>query len=288
MKAYSRIAITGHKGILGSLFADMIDGELSLIDLPEIDITDRELTNRVIRDFKPELIIHCAAYTDVVNAETEKEKAHQVNVLATQWIAEIAADINAVMAYFSTDFVFYHNSCNQPIKESEEPQPEGVYARSKFAGEKAVSERLDRYFTIRTSWLYGFNGKNFVDTIIKLAGEKKQIKVINDQIGTPTYAADLAKETLRVIDYGKFGIYHISNNGSCSWYDFASEIIRQMKLECEVIPITTEEYNSPAPRPRYSVLDHGALRDTIGDNMPHWKKSLREYLKLKTAMEQNK
>jgi dTDP-4-dehydrorhamnose reductase len=235
----------------------------------------------VISNFSPELIIHCAAYTNVDKAESEPELVYKVNALATRWIAEISAEINACLLYFSTDYVFYDTPGRSPRTEFDPPAPRGVYTNSKFTGELEVRSLQPRHFIIRTSWLFGFNGRNFVDTILQIAKEKPFLTVVDDQIGSPTYAPDLAAETLRLLDYGAFGTYHISGNGTCSWFEFAQAILQEAGIEKKVYPVSTSEYNAPAPRPAYSVLDHLALRNTIGDRMPHWRESLKTYIKLK-------
>ncbi|NQS99373.1 MAG: dTDP-4-dehydrorhamnose reductase [candidate division Zixibacteria bacterium] len=280
MIPHSRITITGHKGMLGSQFYSRLVNRLPVqaIDLPEIDITDRENLRGSLFDFQPELIIHCAAYTDVDKAESEAEKAFQVNALATRWTAQIAAEIEAQMVYFSTDYVFCDTPGVVPRNEFTLPAPRGVYACSKFAGEQMVRRFQPQHFIIRTSWLYGSNGKNFVDAILKAAAEKPFLSVVTDQIGSPTYTSDLADQTLRVIEYGDFGDYHISGNGSCSWFQFSKAILKTAGIDRKVYPISTASYNAPAPRPAYSVLDHLALRYTVGDDMPHWRKSLTHYL----------
>lgn len=283
MKAYSRITITGHKGILGSQFARLLEPEhlCHLIDLPEIDITDRDSMRRELLEFAPDLLIHCAAYTAVDRAESEPETAFKVNALATGWIAQACAEIGAHMVYSSTDYIFCDTPGVNPRTEFDSPAPRGVYARSKFAGEEQIRVHQPRHFIIRTSWLYGPGGKNFVDSIIRAGKEKQHLTVVNDQFGSPTYAPDLAAETLKVIDFGAFGTYHITGNGRCSWFEFAREILKIAGIAAKIHPLSTAEYNAPAPRPGYSVLDHLALRNTIGDNMPNWKESLGKYLNLK-------
>lgn len=275
-----RILITGHKGILGSEFHRRLQNQGVLgIDLPEIDITDREKLRRVFIEFSPHITFHCAAYTQVDKAESEPETAFKTNALATRWIAQLCAQIGAEMVYFSTDYVFCDTPGKSARTEFDIPAPRGVYALSKYAGEREIRTHLpDNHYIIRTSWLYGKGGKNFVDTIIRLAQEKPFITVINDQIGSPTYAPDLAAETLRLVEYGAPGTYHISGNGNCSWFHFAREILKQAGVKTQIYPISTAEYGAPAPRPAYSLLDHLALRQTIGDNMPHWRESLAEYL----------
>jgi dTDP-4-dehydrorhamnose reductase len=277
---YSRITITGHKGILGSQFKQLLEDQANcqLIDLPEFDITDRNRLQAELSDFAPELVLHCAAYTAVDKAESESEIAFRVNALATGWLAEICARIKARLVYFSTDYVFCDAKGAIPYREFDITAPRGVYAQSKYAGEELIRLHHPQHFIIRTSWLYGPQGKNFVDTILQSGRTNSELKVVNDQVGSPTYSEDLALMVLKVLSSCPFGTYHITNKGSCSWYQFALEIVKLAGLNCRVYPISTAEFNAPAPRPQYSVLDHFALRNTIGDDMPFWRDSLRRYI----------
>ena len=281
MKRYSRIVITGSKGILGSSFQRSLadKAEFLLIDLPEYDITDREAIKTELTNFSPELVIHCAAYTDVVKAESEPEKAFRVNSLATRFIADACAESGAHLIYFSTDYVFCDSPGKRLRSEFDLPAPRGVYACSKYAGEMEIRNILRSHFIVRTSWLYGSGGKNFPETIIQAAKERPFLKVVTDQFGTPTLADDLAAEVLRLADGGLFGTYHISGGGSCSWFEFAEEILRIAGIDAKVYPVSTVEYNSPAPRPAYSVMDHFAMRNSIGDLMPHWKESIDKFIR---------
>lgn len=273
--------VTGCKGLLGSEFCRMLEGQdFRGIDLPEVDITDRVKLRQEVLGYAPNLVIHCAAYTKVDQAESEPELAFKTNALATRWLAEVCSEIGAVMVYFSTDYVFCDTPGASPRTEFDFPAPRGVYARSKFAGETEVRAFLPaKHYIIRTSWLYGKGGKNFVEAIIRLARDKPFLTVINDQIGSPTYAPDLASEILRLVENGAFGTYHITGNGTCSWYQFAREILKLAGIDTKVFPISTVEFGALSPRPAYSVLDHFALRETVGDNMPHWKDSLKRHLK---------
>jgi dTDP-4-dehydrorhamnose reductase len=286
MFRFKRITITGHKGILGSQLFSLLEGsaEIQGLDLPECNITDRIGIQTELRSFKPDLVFHCSAYTNVDKAESEVETAFQVNALATRWLAQICAELQTVMVYFSTDYVFCATPGVEPRREYHQPQPKGIYAQSKYAGELEIRSFHPRHYIIRTSWLYGDNGRNFVATILRLAQEKPFLSVVKDQIGSPTYALDLAKEVLRLVETDLYGLYHISGNGSCSWFDFAQAILKAVGSDKKVYPITTFELNAPAPRPSYSYLDNFALRNTIGDQMPFWKVSLESYLKRKGLM----
>ena len=266
--------------MLGSHFVKILrdEHEIMGIDLPENDITDLDKTRESIFRFEPDIILHCAAYTDVDRAEAESERAFQVNSLATRNIAAAGAEIETPIVYFSTDFVFCDSPGSTPFTEFHPPAPRGIYALSKWRGEEELRRHQPHHFIIRTSWLYGQGGKNFVDTILRLGGERDRINVVNDQVGVPTYVPDLASETLRLVESAPFGTYHISGGGGCSWFDFARAIIADSGLDCKVYPVSTVEYNAPAPRPGFSLLDHFCLRHTIGDHMPHWRESLKRYL----------
>ena len=289
MSEYSRIVVTGSKGMLGSRFCALLNGhgEVMGVDLPEADISDRRSLRRTLLEFAPQLIIHCAAYTQVDKAELEVEQAFLVNALATRWIAQISAELSACLVYFSTDYVFCDTPGATPRNEFTQPAPRGVYACSKYGGELAVRECLTNYFIIRTSWLYGPGGRNFIDAILEGAECKPYLQVVCDQVGCPTYTVDLASTTMQVVEHGDFGTYHISGKGCCSWYEFAKEILKTAGISKRIYPISTEEYNALAPRPKYSVLDHFALRQTIGDHMPHWKESLVKFIKIKQKDMQN-
>jgi len=279
MKNYRRICITGSKGMLGTHLVNTLsaDHEILPLDLPEFDITGRDSIRKTIGDFKPDLIIHCAAYTAVDRAESEADKAYLVNALATRWMAQISEELNSHLVYYSTDYVFCGSPGRIPFNEFMSAAPRGVYALSKFAGEQEVRTYQPRHYIIRTSWLYGPYGNNFPAAIMKGAVEKPFLRVIDDQVGAPTHTFDLAEQTLRIVENGVFGLYHVSGNGSCSWYEYAKAVLEIAGVEKKIEPVTTAEYNVPAPRPPYSVLDHMVLRNTIGDNIPHWRESLERY-----------
>lgn len=251
--------------------------ELLALDLPEFDVTRRESLLKTLGDFKPDLIIHCAGYTAVEQAEKEAEKAYQVNAMASRWIARISADLNAPLVYYSTDYVFCGSSGRIPFNEFMPVAPQGVYALSKYAGEQEIRIYNPRHYILRTSWLYGPYGKNFPAAVLKAAGEKQHLKVIDDQTGAPTHTFDLAEQTLRIVENAPCGLYHVSGNGCCTWYEYARAVLEIAGLEKKIEPISTAEYNAPAPRPPYSVLDHMVLRNTIGDNIPPWRESLEKY-----------
>ncbi len=285
------ILITGASGMLGRDLVEVLSKEHEVVGLDVkgsrfivCDITDREKTIEVICDAKPEIVIHTAAYTDVDGCEKNPDLAYRVNGIGTQNVALACKECKAVMAYISTDFVF-DGKKGKPYLESDKPNPLSIYGKSKLEGEKYISSLLDKYFIIRTSWLFGKHGKNFVDTILKLAKEKKELRVVNDQIGSPTYTKDLAQAISKLISNFQFpisnyGIYHISNSGSCSWYEFAQKIIRTSHIthHTSLKPISSGELNRPAKRPKFSVLDNSRYIRIVGEPLRLWQKALREYL----------
>jgi len=213
----------------------------------------------------------------VDRAETEADRVFLVNALATRFLAQTAESIKAELVYYSTDYVFCGCKGRSPHREYDIPHPLGIYAISKYQGEQEVRFFQPKHYIIRTSWLYGPDGANFVNAILKAAQEKPFLQVVNDQIGAPTHTYVLAEQTLRILEEGIWGLYHVSGNGSCSWYDFAVKILKLAGSDKKVYPISTAEYNLPAPRPAYSVLDHFVLRNTIGDNIPDWEETVETY-----------
>ena len=279
MAGYRKICITGSAGMLGHVFVNKYSGRADIleVDLPGLDITKRDALLKVLHEFSPELIIHCAAYTKVDQAEFEPELCFSVNSLGTRWLSQYAAETGIKIVYFSSDYVFCGLRTREPIDEFALPHPLGVYALSKYAGEVEICSSGAEHLIIRTSWLYGPGGKNFVDSIIGLAGKMPFLKVVNDQIGTPTLTRALADKTIEMIERDLCGLFHVSGNGSCSWFDFAETILNKAGIQKKVYPISTAEFGAASPRPAYSVLDHLCLRRTIGDDIPHWKDSLDDY-----------
>ena len=245
----------------------------------EINLTTEAGAKNFILDKKPETVIHCAAYTAVDKAESDAELALTVNGLGTRWIAEACREVGAKMIYISTDYVFGGDG-RTPYEVHDEKNPVNVYGRSKLLGEDAVSMILHRHFIVRVSWVFGVNGKNFVKTMLRLAETKKILRVVNDQFGSPTYTADLAKLLADMAATDKFGIYHATNEGGfISWYDFAREIFAQAGVKMNVIPVSTAEYGlSKAKRPSNSRLDKTKLRTAGFTPLPDWRDALRRYL----------
>jgi dTDP-4-dehydrorhamnose reductase len=283
------ILITGANGQLGSeinnLSRKYLGYDFIFTDIDTLDITNREQTFEFIKKNEPDWIINCAAYNLVDKAESEPEKAMLINAEAVRNIAESISGSECKFIHVSTDYVFDGNS-NVPYNENTPANPVTAYGKSKYAGELAAL-RHNRSMVIRTSWLYSPFGSNFVKTIMAKAKERDMLKVVFDQIGSPTYAGDLASaitEIVALVIRNKIafipGIYHYSNEGVCSWYDFAEEIIKEAGISCKVLPILSTEYPSPARRPFYSVLDKSKIKETYNIYIPHWRSSLISCIKL--------
>ena len=291
-----KILITGSKGQLGTELADILaDMQSEIGDIPEayrgaevvgIDIDTVDISNaEALGAFaarhsdKPfDLIINCAAMTNVDACETDYDAACLGNVIGPANIAQLAEEQGAKLVHISTDYVFDGKS-ETPYRESDEPAPATAYGRTKLLGEQKAQAACPRTFIVRTAWLYGKTGNNFVRTIRRIAGENERITVVHDQVGNPTNANDLAHHILKIGAGGApYGIYHVTGNGICSWHEFAEEIVRLSGLDCEVAPVTTEEFPRPAPRPAFSAMDHIRLRETAGDEMRPWQEALAAFI----------
>ncbi|MED4206765.1 dTDP-4-dehydrorhamnose reductase [Neobacillus mesonae] len=278
-----KILITGSNGQLGSEFVRKLSPVHSVFGLNkvQIDITNYEKMKNYILELKPELIIHCAAFTAVDSCETEWVKALEVNGLATGYLAAAAEKIGARLLYISTDYVF-DGIKESPYKETDTPDPQSVYGLSKWLGEIFVL-KMKKGTVIRTSWLYGHNGRNFVKTMLNFAKQNKKVKVVNDQIGSPTYVDDLVETILQLFDKEN-GIYHISNSGECSWFEFAQEVYKHASANPKlVIPTTTKEYGALARRPKYSALAKEGLKNIQVTIPRHWRDALADFLRKETA-----
>ena len=270
-------------GILGQLGYDLAKEftkrgvEYIAPSLEELELTTEAGAKNFILDKKPETVVHCAAYTAVDKAETEQELALTVNGLGTRWVAEACREIGAKMIYISTDYVFGGDG-KTPYEVNDEKKPMNVYGRSKLLGEDAVNALVDKHFIVRTSWVFGINGHNFIKTMLKLGQTKKKISVVNDQIGSPTYTPDLSRLLADMAASDKYGTYHATNEGFCSWADFAREIFEQAGLDVEVDGIPTIEYPTPARRPFNSRLSKKSLDEAGFDRLPPWQDALKRYL----------
>lgn len=275
------ILITGSNGQLGNeikkLENQYPNWQFIYGDLPEIDITNKILIEDFVQEKAINVIINCAAYTAVDKAEEDKDIAYKVNAAGPAILAEVAESKNIQLFHISTDFVFDGKNY-QPYIETDRPAPISVYGSTKLEGEEMVLQNNPSAIILRTSWLYSAFGNNFVKTMQRLGNEKSQLNIIFDQIGTPTWAADLANATLNILSSNKLkaGIYHYSNEGVASWYDFAKEIIDISNIQCKVLPIPTSEYPTPAARPHYSVMNKQKIKDTFEIEIPYWKESLKK------------
>ena len=285
------VLVTGGDGQLGRNIMDVaVNSEHTFIytfhrgedreGMVRLDITDRDAVMAIMADYDVDVVINCAGYTDVEKAETEEDVAFKVNAEAVAVLAEAAKIKGATVIHFSSDYIF-DGTATEPYGESAAASPLSAYGRSKLAGELALLASGAPSIILRTSWLYSRHGKNFVKTILQKSLERPSLKVVADQIGTPTYAGDLAGFILTLLEPGnliKTGIYNYSNEGVCSWFDLASEACRISCRDCEVAPCKTGEYPVKAARPLYSVLDKTKVKATFGIDIPHWQDSLRHFL----------
>lgn len=276
------ILITGAKGQLGSQVKELMEVErdinLLLTDIDELDITDFETVTDFFFANKIDIVINCAAYTAVDRAEDEWDKCYAINVAAVENIARAAVNCNARIIHISTDYVFDGNA-SSPYNELVNTNPQSVYGETKLAGERALFDIAADSIVIRTAWLYSPFGHNFVKTMIALGCERETLKVVDDQIGSPTLAYDLASVIKGIIMGEKWeaGVFHFTNEGVCSWYDFAKTIHYEYGImNCELLPVTTAEYPTRAKRPVYSVLDKTKIKQVYGINIPHWHESLKK------------
>lgn len=287
-----KILITGAKGQLGSQIINIIKkgsseiGEISSevknakiigIDVQELDITDITATKAYIKEVKPDVVINPAAYTNVDGCETNEDLAFKVNSLGARNLARACEEIGAKLIHISTDYVF-NGVGVKPFKECDEVGPQSVYGTTKLMGEEFVKQFCSKYFIVRTAWLYGYNGNNFVYTIMKAAKERGALQVVDDQRGNPTNAEDLAHHILKLATTEEYGVYHCTGEGECSWYDFASKIVELAGIDASVSPCTSEEYKRPAKRPAYSSLDNMMLRCTVGNEMRQWEDALEVFI----------
>ncbi|MDN3437264.1 dTDP-4-dehydrorhamnose reductase [Planococcus sp. APC 3900] len=275
-----KILVTGYKGQLGY---DVVQEGLKKgfdmigIDREEIDLTINEDVNSYVSKINPDAIIHCAAYTAVDKSEEDKEGCWKVNVEGTEYLAAAAKSIKAKFIYISTDYV-YDGEGKQPFVETDVPDPQGYYGLTKYEGEKKVRELLEEYFIVRTSWVFGINGNNFIKTMLKLSETRDELNVVGDQIGSPTYTYDLAILLIDMIQSERYGLYHASNEGFCSWADLAEQAFRIAGKEVKVNAITTEEYPTPAIRPKNSRMSKQKLLDNGFNLLPSWQDAVKRYV----------
>jgi dTDP-4-dehydrorhamnose reductase len=278
-----KVVVTGAKGQLGTDLVHLLADkgyEVYGYGREELDITNFDQVKQIIGKVNPDVVIHTAAYTKVDLAESEPDQAFLINAYGTRNVAVASEKVGAKLVYVSTDYVF-DGTANVPYHEFAPTNPLSVYGKSKLAGEQFVRDLHSKFFIVRTSWVYGKHGNNFVKTMLKLAQERDELMVVDDQIGCPTYAVDLANCILELIQTEKYGIYHVSNSGHCSWYEFAKAIFEETEIDVKINPCTTKDFPRPAPRPAYSVFEHMALRLNGFSGMREWRIALREFISTK-------
>lgn len=287
-----KILITGSNGQLGNELIDIINkgyseigkisddiknAEVLAVDVDKLNIINEMQVIEFILNEKPDVVINCAAYTNVDKCEECENIAYEINAIGPKNLAKVCEMIGAKFVQVSTDYVF-EGVGTVPFTENEKLNPQSQYGRTKLEGEKFTKELCEKHFIVRTAWLYGYVGNNFVYTMMKLGDTNSEIKVVDDQRGNPTHANDLAYHILKLVETENYGVYHCTGKGECSWFDFASEIMKLSGKDCKVNACTTAEFPRPAKRPEYSSLDNKMLRETIGDDMRDWKEALNSFI----------
>ncbi|WP_283389736.1 dTDP-4-dehydrorhamnose reductase [Methanobrevibacter woesei] len=275
-----KVLITGSNGMLGHDLIDVLDGKHELIKTTSksLDITDEDKVKDYIVNENPDIVINSAAYTDVDGCETNEEIAYKVNGEGVKNLALACKVVDCPLLHISTDYVF-NGENNKPWMEDDEVGPISIYGKSKLQGEEAIESILDKFFIIRTSWLYGINGGNFPKTMLELAKTHDTLTVVTDEIGTPTYTLDLAQAIAELIETEYYGIYHITNSDYCSWFDFAKYIFEVKNINVNVVPVTAEEFARPASRPHYSVLNNSNWVNNGFKPLRSYKEAIKDYLK---------
>lgn len=276
-----RILVTGVKGQLGYDVMNELAkrGHTGIgVDVEEMDITDAAKVEQVIKASDVEAVIHCAAYTAVDAAEDNAELCHKINAEGTENIAKVCKELDLKMIYISTDYVF-NGEGTRPWEPDDEREPLNVYGQAKYEGELAVEKYLEKYYIVRIAWVFGVNGKNFIKTMLNLSETHDELSVVNDQIGSPTYTYDLARLLVDMVETDKYGRYHATNEGLCTWYEFATEIFRQAGKEITVHPVTSDQFPSKARRPHNSRMSKDKLEANGFDRLPTWQDALNRYLK---------
>lgn len=276
-----KLLVTGVKGQLGHDVVKECEkrGITAIgVDIEEMDITDAAACEKVIKEAKVDAVIHCAAYTAVDAAEDNIELCRKINAEGTENIVKVCRELNIKMMYFSTDYVF-NGKGDRPWKTDDERSPLNVYGQTKYEGELAVENSLEKYFILRIAWVFGVNGKNFIKTMLRLGKEKGAVSVVNDQIGSPTYTADLAVLAVDMIQTDKYGTYHATNEGLCSWYEFACQIFNEANMDVKVTPVCSDAFPAKAKRPSNSRMDKSKLTENGFSPLPGWQDALKRYLK---------
>ena len=276
-----KLLVTGVKGQLGHDVVKECEkrGITAIgVDIEEMDITDAAACEKVIKEAKVDAVIHCAAYTAVDAAEDNIELCRKINAEGTENIVKVCRELNIKMMYFSTDYVF-NGKGDRPWKTDDERSPLNVYGQTKYEGELAVENSLEKYFILRIAWVFGVNGKNFIKTMLRLGKEKGAVSVVNDQIGSPTYTADLAVLAVDMIQTDKYGTYHATNERLCSWYEFACQIFNEANMDVKVTPVSSDAFPAKAKRPSNSRMDKSKLTENGFSPLPGWQDALKRYLK---------
>ncbi|MFR9239378.1 MAG: dTDP-4-dehydrorhamnose reductase [Clostridium baratii] len=288
-----KILITGSNGQLGNELRSIINSgkaeigvvsekirnsEVIALDVDKLDITNLSQVKEFITNKKPDVVINCAAATNVDGCETNKDFVFKVNTLGARNLAIASEMVGAKLVQVSTDYVFSGSTRETPFTEYDLTAPYSVYGKTKLQGENFVRELCSKYFIVRTAWLYGYVGHNFVYTMRKLGAERERLTVVNDQVGNPTNANDLAYHILKLIETEEYGVYHCTSKGECTWYDFARKIMELSNIDCEVVSCTSQEFKTEAKRPEYSSLDNMMLRCTIGDEMRNWEDAIENFI----------
>jgi dTDP-4-dehydrorhamnose reductase len=278
-----RVLVSGSAGMLARDLVPCLSERGHEVAAPpedELDVTDIDRVTSAANSSKPDLIVNCAAYTNVDGAEAEEDEALRLNGYAVQNLCLVCRESGIPLVHFSTDYVF-DGASDHPYRIDDSPNPTTAYGRTKLTGEQHVLQSMGEFYLIRTAWLFGHHGKNFVETMLDLGRSRRQISVVNDQKGCPTWTRDLAAATAGLIESGRYGVYHVTNSEPTTWFGFATEIFRLSGMDVEVLPTTTEQFPRPARRPANSVLDPFPLPQVLGREMPSWREALGEYLRLR-------
>jgi dTDP-4-dehydrorhamnose reductase len=276
-----KVLIIGSEGMLGHDLVDILskENEISTTTIDTLDITDIEKTITTVKNINPDVVVHAAAFTDVNGSETNQDLAYKVNVIGTRNVAVACKESDSALVYICTDYVF-DGEKGSSYYEYDKTKPLSVYGKTKLLGETYIRDILSKFYIVRTSWLYGYHGPNFITTMLKLAETMDTISVVNDQVGSPTYTVDLATAIAKLIKKPAYGIYHITNSDECSWYEYAREIFDIAGIMIDVKPVTTEDYPQAASRPKYSVLNNYNWKMEGFPALRNYKDALREYMEL--------
>ncbi|WP_256759139.1 dTDP-4-dehydrorhamnose reductase [Cohnella sp. WQ 127256] len=274
------LLVTGANGQLGQELIRLGNDQVTIVGYgrDQLDVTNLSQCREMVAAVRPNAIIHAGAYTAVDKAETEPDEAYRINAMGTRNLTLAANEYGAKLCYVSTDYVFDGTS-TEPYNEYDNTNPQTVYGKSKRAGEVLLQSLSNQYFIVRSSWIYGKYGNNFVKTMLKLGSEREYVSVVHDQLGSPTYTYDLGRFLIELVQTEAYGIYHASNTGTCSWYEFAQAIFEESNMSIRTEPCTTEEFPRPAPRPAFSVMDHSAIRQNGLTDLRPWREGLKAFMK---------